>query len=120
VRLFPPQPISSGSNAGWRQSVTIGSTSSSTAAWQHADGFKTFFPAKFPGPHGIDRIKPGRNAGKIFLGKVERELRDDRGFLTGTIADGIERLSEIFNAQLHVVSIVVVSTKHGRVPAVRQ
>jgi hypothetical protein len=53
--------------------------------------------------------------------EVERELRDDRGFLARGIADDVENFSEILNAELHgVISIVVVSAKHGCARTLRQ
>ena len=53
--------------------------------------------------------------------EVERELGDDGGFQAAAVADGIERVSEIVDVQLHgVISAVVMSDKCDHGPAQRQ
>jgi hypothetical protein len=62
---------------------------------------------KLPRPGGFDAV------GAELRGdsEVERELRDDGGFLARAIADDAECFSKMLNVDFHaVVSIVVVST----------
>jgi hypothetical protein len=52
--------------------------------------------------------------------EVERELRDDSGFLARGVADHFERFSEVFDAEFHRAVSIVILTDDARTPGTRQ